>query len=704
MQRAFAYRTEQRKRQENQDSYGVFEFDDFVLAIVCDGMGGHVGGAQASALAVRTMHDTLRKETDYSDPGASLRRSLEMANQVIYEAARKNHRLMGMGTTAVAAIITNDGYVHVAHVGDSRAYLINDGQAIQVTRDHTMVNLFVDAELLTPEDAATHPEAHVLSRSLGVERQVEVEVSSPIELADADVVFLCSDGVHGVVTDWELGSVDWASAAPAIDHVLDIVDAREGDDNATAVAVRIGDGPSMAESPVPTPKPIEESLGASQHSSVIPEDFAAPFEDDVEAERGTEPSAPSRDLIPMAAPQLMPEDDPSSEYTALPQQVIATPKPTEKKKEPTPPPVLRRSPDQQAAQPGSKRTVVVLAGAVVLASGLLAAAYLATRPPSETGGTTLIANPEAPRTQPTEPRPLGKPAPTVNEPSSYFFAVEVPEAPRRLPHRPLRYTQPPPGGQHQFQAVQAARDNHCAESLDNVWTAMSVSPDYAQLYSQAWLCFMSTHSAPLAAAKITDPERFADLETHFRGWPAPGEPELQWTEEAKRLPLWYRPALDGVEYRLEAWANSDEDDRMIKVMTDLKGAPTITDQLAADLWVEATAAEALSKAEPLTPELEEAWARRVFVVASALEGRIGVLLRTHRPELLPVIEAKLAATTTETAPESVLTALGVARGEIEEPTTKPPAPAPVKVAKPVLKEPDLDGTGPNGGGGGKIIH
>ena len=117
---------------------------------------------------------------------------------MIYEAARKNHRLMGMGTTVVAAVITTDT-CYLGHVGDSRAYLVRKGVVTQLTRDHTMVNLFVDAELLSPEDAATHPEAHVLSRSLGVERQVDVELSDPIALDGGDVVFLCSDGVHGVV-------------------------------------------------------------------------------------------------------------------------------------------------------------------------------------------------------------------------------------------------------------------------------------------------------------------------------------------------------------------------------------------------------------------------------------------------------------------------------------------------------------------------
>ena len=256
MDHSWGYASDPRLREENQDCHGVFEFPDFTLAIVCDGMGGHVGGAQASAIAVRTIHDTLH-ELGGMDIASALEEAVGRANQAIYEAARKNHRLMGMGTTVVAAAIT-DERAYLAHVGDSRAYLLRGGQVQQVTRDHTMVNLFVDAELLTPEDAATHPEAHVLSRSLGVERTVDVELTDPVELQSDDVIFLCSDGVHGVITDWELGNVDWGAPHEGVQHVMDIVAAREGDDNATAVAVLLA---TSFEDVPPTQVPEPDKLG-----------------------------------------------------------------------------------------------------------------------------------------------------------------------------------------------------------------------------------------------------------------------------------------------------------------------------------------------------------------------------------------------------------------------------------------------------------
>ncbi|MCB9676011.1 MAG: serine/threonine-protein phosphatase [Alphaproteobacteria bacterium] len=698
MKRAFGYRSEQRKRSENQDSFGVFDFDGYTLAIVCDGMGGHVGGAQASSLAVRTVHDCIEELAAGGDYPEALRVALERANQAIYEAARKNHRLMGMGTTAVAAILTGEGFVHIAHVGDSRAYLINEGQAVQVTRDHTMVNLFVDAELLTPEDAATHPEAHVLSRSLGVERQVEVELSDPIELADNDVVLLCSDGVHGVVTDWELGSIDWAAPEPGVKHVLDIVDAREGDDNATAVAILIGDAPGMGTSPVPDPKSIDAQVAALRDEAQIQmmDDYESASDPD---SYRTEPSAPPREDLPSTPSYLDEEPEPPSPRET---QTIGTsvdePVPDQKQATPRP---LQRGKDEKlkkkkkGASPARLLVPLGVIGLMAIVS-LGAIAFLTRPDPTDEDESTIIVDGDPSNVR---PKPGTEPIdPAVPEPDDSFFRARIPDPPRRLPHRPLRYTQPPPRGQSQFVAVQAARDHKCAESLDAVQEAMALSPDHAKLYSQAWFCFQESHARQLVNSKVENYEQFAELESHFRGWPEFGDPEdLEWTAEDKRLPLWYRPARDGVEYRLEAWASSSEDDLMREVMIDLKGEPSIADDFAADVLVEAQAAVALSRAEPRTPDIEEAWARRVYVVSSALKGRVGKLLRTHRPELVPQLEEMLETATTAQAegpavPGNIAKAHKVGTGE-EPPPTIVVRPGP-KV-DPLGEEPDL---GPEPGG------
>ena len=254
MDLAWGYGTDTRQRGENQDCHGVFQFSNCTLFVVCDGMGGHAGGAQASALAVRTIYDTI-KEKEESPIRTALAEAIRKANRTIYETGRKSHRLQGMGTTVVAAAV-HDGVAHVAHVGDSRVLLVRQGKIEALTRDHTMVNMFVDHDLLSPEDAASHPEAHVLARSLGVERQVDIEFHEPIEMAEDDVLILCSDGVHGVVSEADMGALDWTNPQAGADTLLRLVADADGTDNATLVSVTFG-GAANGSAGVTEPPPAE---------------------------------------------------------------------------------------------------------------------------------------------------------------------------------------------------------------------------------------------------------------------------------------------------------------------------------------------------------------------------------------------------------------------------------------------------------------
>ncbi|MEQ1572385.1 MAG: protein phosphatase 2C domain-containing protein, partial [Myxococcota bacterium] len=427
MDHSWGYGSEQRLREKNEDCYGVFDFPEYTLAVVCDGMGGHVGGAHASTLAVRTIHDTMR-ELQGRPPAAALEEAVQRTNLVIYEAARKNHRLTGMGTTVVAAVVMRDSCV-LAHVGDSRAYLVRRGAVQLLTRDHTMVNLFVDAELLSPEDAATHPEAHVLSRSLGVERQVEVELSDAIQLEAGDVLFLCSDGVHGVVTDWELGNVDWSQPQEATRDVLKIVGSREGDDNATAVSVMMGstfeDVPPTA---VPEPRRYDEYAGTGGSGMT-----AVPLDDDNEppepglahtpfgsGSQGGSRSAGSSGYAVYDAPILEPEDDdrrpPEPQRAALPAPIAnrdATPQAAapERKAKPAQP----SKPKPAAPKPRSRGmwpAVVValgLTGVVLLTLMLAVVLWVKVRSGGGPGGAVAVT--PDPGVQPANVPGAADPAP-----------------------------------------------------------------------------------------------------------------------------------------------------------------------------------------------------------------------------------------------------------------------------------------------------
>jgi protein phosphatase len=715
VEHSWGYGTEQRLRDDNQDCHGVFELAEYTLGIVCDGMGGHVGGAQASSLAVRTVYDTLRTLSTLP-PAEALSEAIQKANLAIYEAARRNHRLTGMGTTVVAAIIQRDVAV-VGHVGDSRAYLLRQGQVQLLTRDHTMVNLFVDAELLSPEDAATHPEAHVLSRSLGVERQVDVEISEPFQLEPGDVIFLCSDGVHGVVTDWELANVDWRAPHAGVQQILHIVDTRDGDDNASAVALLLGTTvEEVPETPVPEFRALDQSGQlAPQGATVVPIDEQEATEqgdDQVGTPRGAgyvvyedHPIIEKEEPIVVAPP-------PGSLAPALaqtspnaPQQVQALPANVETA--PAAPPGKPVSAVPKVAVTQRRRFASLVPVALATAALLVAAAVVVVLVLPEDGGAETIdggpdvltpLNPVQPgKAKPALPTPnvvaSTEPSGSTCPPDGMLFAPKLPPPPRRLPWRPAECTQPPPGGPEQFRAVEAGRRHDCRESLQAVQGGMKKSIDHCRLFQTAWLCFDESHQRELESARS---KTFADAKhqlPHFEGTPEQVSESL--TKEQKRLPTWFRPAVDGIEFRMQTW---NEDTQMAHYVTDLLGELKVADVFAKDLHLEAVMAAGMA-CQPdseRTPAMVDAWARRVFVVTKALErDRTGRLMNQHRPELIPVIRDLLKTAITpqpdadgklRTIPDAVTEAYEVGMGTRPEPTGKP---APKPVGEQVVKEPEI---------------
>lgn len=683
MDHSWGYGSDQRLREENQDCFGVFDFPDYTLAVICDGMGGHVGGAHASTLAVRTIHD-LMHELQGRPVAQALEEAIQRTNIVIYEAARKNHRLMGMGTTVVAAVITRDT-CYLAHVGDSRAYLVRRGGVEQLTRDHTMVNLFVDAELLSPEDAATHPEAHVLSRSLGVEPQVDVELSDPIGLESGDVVFLCSDGVHGIVTDWELGNIDWGAPHEGIREILRIVATREGDDNASGVAVMMGTSwQDVPATPAPEPKRFEDGVASASGMTAVPIDE----EMDDNALRQDRPGG---------AGYVVYEDHPIVEPATENQKVVLAPDPVAKlvptptKTSPTPSEMKSQAPSKpaQAAKAKPKKTsrvwLLPLVGFGAITVATICGVGVLLAPPM--GGTDLpvdvedtdvrvelpIPSPEGPAQ--ADPRPGGSPAPrdpTAPQPEpeaevpapippptngprlpetqppnkDWVFNPELPNAPRRMPARPANCTQPPPGGAEQYEAIDAARNKQCAVATTAVQRGMVKSIDHCKLYWSTWLCFNEAHQRPLEDMKAKTWDDFVLQVPHFDGSKELREQRAKLDPTLKNVPAIYQPAVDGIEARLEMWT---ADQGMQTAVADLFGEPTVADHLAKDLHLEALAAAGLAAVPPAerTRLLEETWARRVYVLSRALQGPAGAVIDTHRKDLMPLLRSLLAASMTD---------------------------------------------------------
>jgi serine/threonine protein phosphatase PrpC len=174
------------------------------IYLVADGMGGHQAGEVASRQAITLVIDQYYSDLTH-DVGTSLIRAYKAANRLIYDEAQSDPAKAGMGTTLVAAVIVGRK-VYVASVGDSRAYLVGQGKIVQITEDHSWVQEQIRAGLLTREQARLHPQRNVVTRALGSKPSVEVDLFEG-QLGEGDTLLLCSDGMSGLVEDWEIEAI-----------------------------------------------------------------------------------------------------------------------------------------------------------------------------------------------------------------------------------------------------------------------------------------------------------------------------------------------------------------------------------------------------------------------------------------------------------------------------------------------------------------
>lgn len=224
-------------REANEDSC-LLDLD-LGLLLVCDGMGGHVGGATASRTAAVAFRDALRVRADAG--GLRGRGARQVVGQAassssiaVFDKAEANPSLSGMGTT-LTALVVFQGVAHIAHVGDSRAYLMRKRRLRQLTEDHSLVQEQVRAGLLSENEARHSRLRNVITRSVGFNREVEVDLLS-FPTRPGDTFVLCSDGLTGPVDDETLAEiVDTAFLGKAVHVLVDLANAMGGEDNITVV-------------------------------------------------------------------------------------------------------------------------------------------------------------------------------------------------------------------------------------------------------------------------------------------------------------------------------------------------------------------------------------------------------------------------------------------------------------------------------------
>jgi PPM family protein phosphatase len=277
-----------RVRRRNEDAFVV----DPPLFAVADGMGGAQAGEVASRLAAAAFREY--READELAPEERVQAIIKEANRRIYDRARTDSEVSGMGTTVTAALLT-DGRVVIGHVGDSRAYRIRNGRLEQLTDDHSLVADLMRSGRLTAEEAEGHPQRSVITRALGTDPDVDVD-TLVIEVEAGDLFLLCSDGLSTMVSDSEV--LQTVERAATLDKAArDLVRAANtggGEDNVTVVLFRLDPDEAIEETLV---APVSGADAAESEQESDLEDTLT----------GLPPVAPATTVEPAAAPEPAPE-------------------------------------------------------------------------------------------------------------------------------------------------------------------------------------------------------------------------------------------------------------------------------------------------------------------------------------------------------------------------------------------------------------
>jgi serine/threonine protein phosphatase PrpC len=229
------------RRTSNQDfcDGGIFP-DGAAWAVVCDGMGGANGGNIASALAVEKICEVFRSQYEENKQDKEIEKLLfqaaEEANSVVFQVSQEDEALKGMGTTLVAAII-KEGYAHIIHIGDSRAYVISDTYAEQVTIDHSMVQELLLLGEITMDEAKNHPQRNIITRALGIHENVNGEYDR-VPFQEKNKLLLCTDGMSNYMDEEDIYKISKGITGEELaDRLVRAALEAGGSDNITVVII-----------------------------------------------------------------------------------------------------------------------------------------------------------------------------------------------------------------------------------------------------------------------------------------------------------------------------------------------------------------------------------------------------------------------------------------------------------------------------------
>jgi serine/threonine protein phosphatase PrpC len=394
-------------KQINEDTCALAQTSHGLLAVTCDGMGGHSAGREASTTAMRTVVEYLSRKDSDAEPAAALKNAVEAAARDVYAVGGDAPPELRPGSTCVATLL-HDGLAEIAHVGDSRAYLFRGGELTRLTRDHSMVQQMVDAGVLSPEDAVDHPDANKITRALGMMETADVELrAESLRLVTGDVLLLCTDGLTDMVEDPDLTMLIGSHVEKGPEHLakvlVEVALARGGWDNVTVQVL------------------VVRELGKREPATVLLDDADEDGADgkntvvDSGTAQKTWVDAPGA-IRPAPSPTLM--EEPAVERTTLPGGPGS---PLTRFTEDAPADVPRRSaaPARALVWYAAVITAVIVVGVI---------AWAVARKVRTTKEEEVLPPPAAEHSAPA--------APVIPPPTELSAEPEVPEAPKIAPDAP----------------------------------------------------------------------------------------------------------------------------------------------------------------------------------------------------------------------------------------------------------------------------
>lgn len=248
------------KRSENQDSFVTEQlYENTLLCVVCDGMGGANGGSFASTLACKEFvrhvkkkladlkqQDQLRFDGKCDETEKLLVRAVNLTNTALFKKSTKDKELEGMGTTLVSVLIRDDK-LYVTNIGDSRLYFVDGGALTMITKDHSYVQTLVDLGQITPEEARTNPHKNIITKALGTQKKVVPDIFfADISETKPEYLLLCSDGLTNFVDEENIGRLikESESVESACNALIDEANQNGGGDNITVVLIKLDSAPA----------------------------------------------------------------------------------------------------------------------------------------------------------------------------------------------------------------------------------------------------------------------------------------------------------------------------------------------------------------------------------------------------------------------------------------------------------------------------